>query len=334
MGAGLAGLVAARELVAAGTTVRLLDKSTGPGGRLATRRIGPATLDHGAQFFTIRSDAFVALTDRWRDSGARIEEWSRGFAQADDVRDGPTGVTSSAGDGHPRYVVRGGMNELAKHLADGLDVVSHARTVAAWVRRGHWHVATEAAAGPVVHRAPRLVCACPIPQALALVARGETALPDAAAAALGGVTYDPCLALLAVLEGMATDLPQPGGVQFASGPVRWLADNGRKPVSQTSAVTVHAAGGWSRAWFDAGEEDIVVALTAWLHPWIAPATIVDRQVMRWRYAQPSDLLDQRLLTTAVDGVPLHFAGDAFGHARVEGAALSGLAVAATVLGVV
>jgi predicted NAD/FAD-dependent oxidoreductase len=54
--------------------------------------------------------------------------------------------------------------------------------------------------------------------------------------------------------------------------------------------------------------------------------------MRWRYSQPHDLLDQRLLTTMVDGVPLHFAGDAFVHARVEGAALSGLAVAETVLG--
>lgn len=331
VGAGLAGLVAARSLAAAGTAVRLLDKSTGPGGRLATRRIGDATLDHGAQFFTVRSDTFSALTDRWRGEGAGIEQWSLGFAQAGDVRDGPAGVASSAGDGHPRYVLRGGMNAMAKHLARGLDIVTGARATAAWVHDGRWLVAVGGATGAVVHRTRTLVCACPVPQALEVIARGDTTLSCEALDALRSVGYDPCLALLTVLDRRPDALPHPGGVQFASGPVRWLADNGRKPVSRIPAVTVHASGAWSRDWCDAGEEDIAATLGAWLHPWIAPATVVDRQIMRWRYAQPTDLLDRRLLSTAVDGAPLHVAGDAFGHARVEGAALSGLAVADAVL---
>ncbi|NDH45714.1 MAG: FAD-dependent oxidoreductase, partial [Actinobacteria bacterium] len=55
IGAGLAGLCAARDLVDAGHLVTVLEKSRASGGRCATRRIGNAVFDHGAQFFTVRS---------------------------------------------------------------------------------------------------------------------------------------------------------------------------------------------------------------------------------------------------------------------------------------
>ncbi len=94
VGAGLSGLLAARTVAERGHTVIVLDKGVGPGGRLATRRIGAATLDHGAQFFTVRTDEFAALVHGWR-SAAVVREWCRGFG---------------AEDGYPRYAVRGGMN--------------------------------------------------------------------------------------------------------------------------------------------------------------------------------------------------------------------------------
>ncbi len=46
---------------------------------------------------------------------------------------------------------------------------------------------------------------------------------------------------------------------------------------------------------------------------------------RWRYAQPTTGYDERCLAT--DGAALVFAGDAFGEAKVEGAARSGMAAA-------
>ena len=49
IGAGMAGLAAARALTQAGHTVTLFEKSRGVGGRVATRRIGDCIVDHGAQ---------------------------------------------------------------------------------------------------------------------------------------------------------------------------------------------------------------------------------------------------------------------------------------------
>ena len=64
VGAGLAGLVAARAL-ADDHEVVVFDKGRSVGGRLATRRIGAARLDHGAQFFTVRGDDFRRQVDDW-----------------------------------------------------------------------------------------------------------------------------------------------------------------------------------------------------------------------------------------------------------------------------
>ncbi len=329
VGAGLAGLVAARALRSTGADVVLLDKGVGPGGRLATRRIGGATLDHGAQFFTVRSEEFAGLLDTWCAAGAQVTRWSRGFPQAGDVRDGPDGVTDTGGDGHPRYVVRGGMNALAKVLADDLAVVTDTRATAVWTRGRRWQVAAAGSDGPVTHRARTLLATCPVPQTLALFDRGATSLPLEVDAALRGVTYEPTVALLTVLDA-PPPLPGPGGVQFADGPVRWLADNARKPVSSEPAVTVHAAGAWSAEWYDADDADIAATLHGWLAPWLGDATPVGSLVRRWRHAQPTDLVARRALRADVDGCAAVFAGDAFGEAKVEGAARSGLAAAGVI----
>ena len=60
IGAGLSGLSAAVDLQQAGHNVLLVDKGRGLGGRLAGRRIGDASFDHGAQFMTTRNPRFAA----------------------------------------------------------------------------------------------------------------------------------------------------------------------------------------------------------------------------------------------------------------------------------
>ncbi len=105
IGAGIAGLAAAGRLTEAGRRVLIVDKGRSVGGRLATRRFGGALLDHGAQFFTTRSEAFTEAVAEWVDAGV-VSEWCRGFGHD---------------DGFPRYRAEGGMNRLAKHLAGRLE---------------------------------------------------------------------------------------------------------------------------------------------------------------------------------------------------------------------
>jgi renalase len=103
VGAGISGLLAARELTAVGWRVVVLDKGRGVGGRMATRRVGDGWFDHGAQFFTVRSERFQRLVSSWLESDI-VEEWSRGFADAKGTQNE---------DGYPRYRGSEGMASVA-----------------------------------------------------------------------------------------------------------------------------------------------------------------------------------------------------------------------------
>jgi renalase len=311
VGAGLSGLMAARRLVADGHDVVVLDKGRSPGGRLATRRIGAARLDHGAQFFTVRSDAFAEHVADWRRDGL-VFEWCRGFA--------------ADADGYPRYAVHGGMNALAKHLARGLDVrcdslvFSLHRTPGA--PGGEWEVKLDDAS---VVSADALVVTCPIPQTFSLLVSAEVAMPEA----LWRTDYDRTLCLLAVCAGPMA-VPEPGGVQGAEG-FTFIADNRRKGISDVDAITLHADPAWSSEHWDTPVDEVHRALLDRARPWLGDAEVVDSQVKRWRFATPRSIWPEA--TWSPDDVgSLALAGDAFAGPRVEGAALSGLAAAAALLG--
>ena len=69
VGAGLTGIMAARTLTDKGYEVLLIDKGKSVGGRMATRRIGGGKVDHGAQFFTVRTERFQSEVDQWLSQG-------------------------------------------------------------------------------------------------------------------------------------------------------------------------------------------------------------------------------------------------------------------------
>ena len=333
VGAGMAGLCAARELVAAGRSVLVLDKGRGVGGRVATRRLGSAVFDHGAQFFTVRGRAFGGIVAEAHAAGA-VEEWCRGFS-----RDGSLGG-SEAGDGHPRWRGSRGMTDLPKQVAAELATVTpggrcEIRTAAKVVA-----VATAAGLARVslddgtTLASSGCILTPPVPQTLDLLAAGGLG-PDADAAhapawgTLAGVAYDPCFALLLVLD-KPSRVPPPGGIQFdpaAGGPIAWVADNQRKGISPVPALTIHADGAFSRRHFDTAPDEVIAMLVDHARPWIDgdPGTaVVEKSLQRWKFALPTTIIPEPLV--AVSHVPpLACCGDAFAGPRVEGAASSGLA---------
>lgn len=308
VGAGLSGLLAARTLSDAGVEVVVLDKGRSPGGRLATRRLGGGRLDHGAQFFTVRDPEFAALVDQWVDDGV-VVEWCRGF--------------DAGADGFPRYIARDGMNALAKHLARGLEVRCGSLVFGLLARRHPetgWHVQLDD--GSVID-ADAVVVTCPLPQTSSLLFSAGVSLPEQ----IRRGDYHRTLALLAVLD-RASAVPDPGGVQGYA-PFQFVADNQRKGISDVPTLTVHADPEWSAAhWADTADV-ILDALVELASPFIGEATIVERQLKRWRFATPTVIWPERCWVA--EGRALAVAGDAFGGPKVEGAALSGIAAARALL---
>lgn len=306
IGAGIAGLLLARRLQAAGDPVVLLDKSRGVGGRMATKRVGAAIFDQGAQYFSARTPEFMILAQSWQAKG-----W---------VHDWPGSV-------HPRYVSAGGMTTVPKHLAEGLDLRREHKVLAVRRVTSHWAVDVE---NQPLLTAERLVLTAPAPQSLALLKAGGVALPDTLAAELANLDYHPCLALLLVLA--APSRVPAAGMAPTGGHIRWLADNTLKGIAApgvSAALTVHTTPEFARIHYTKTETEIAALLQADLEPWL-DGGIVSTTLHRWRYSEPR--VTYREPSLWLPELNLGLAGDAFGGPKVEGAVRSALDLA-TRLGV-
>lgn len=317
VGAGLSGLTAASRLRRAGKSVTLVDKGRSVGGRLATRRIGNATLDHGAQFFTVRSPEFAAVVDEWVAAGA-VGVWANGF------EDPP--------DGYPRYRGEGGMSHLAKHMAarvtqDGAEIVLSQRA-AAIIPGPDGLTLTYDGGSREPDEAASVIVTSPVPQTIDILNNGGVRYPDA----LDLVEYFKVVGFLLTLDKNPT-LGPVGARQRPLDPIfTWIADNQVKGVSAQPALTLHMEHALSEALYDLPAEEIVQRLQTEIDAVVGDAKIQDLQVKKWRYAGPIKPHPDRAVSIQTMGGTVVLCGDAFGGPKVEGAFLSGIAAADALLG--
>lgn len=310
IGAGIAGLAAARKLMQKGHTVTVLDKGRGVGGRMATRRMEQSRADHGAQYFTAHSPEFSAFVEELLlNSVAGI--WP---------------VTGTDNDRLP-YIGRDGMSAIPKYLAQKLNVVTGERVVRLEKidRTGTpgWRAIAETGH---TFEADQVLLSMPAPQVLTLLQDSGLDATDIDLNALQAITYTPCIAVIAVLSA-PTAIPKPGAFRPEQGPVAWVADNYQKGISPNQpSVTIQAGGAFSLAHFDDDLTTVGQTLLQSVASVVSPDQVVSFQVHRWRYSLTETRHPEPFLR-AHTSAPLLVGGDGFGPGNVEGAYLSGLAMA-------
>ncbi|MCC5024157.1 MAG: FAD-dependent oxidoreductase [Candidatus Synoicihabitans palmerolidicus] len=282
--------------------MQVLEKSGGVGGRMSTKRVGNAVFDQGAQFFKVRDEYFEALVECWAWQGA-MARW-------------PAGTSN-------RWVPRPSMTGLAKAL--GKSVPVRLRHKVRSVRHhdcGCWEIDVE---GEGMMCAERLVLSSPVPQSLALLEAGEVSLPREIKASLQRCEYHPCLARMLILDRKSAIAPE--GQEFAEGPVRWVVDNVDKGITQgaVSAVTVHLSSEFSVENYGAAESEVFEKMLPALRPLLGDAMVTGRALHRWKFSEPKTQHPQRCVW--LPDMRLGICGDGFGGPRVEGAAVSGMALA-------
>ena len=302
VGAGMSGLVAANELVAKGHEVTVLDKGRAVGGRMASKRFEGARFDHGAQHFSVRSDAFEEMVRELSSAGV-VGVWYEGVSLTTD-----NGL-------EPRHRGVPAMRSICEHLAEGLDVRTSALAVG--VTSGSLTLDS----GELIS-ADAVIVTAPIPQALDLLDPALISADDRRM--LESIEYDPCVAVMSVLD-RDPELPD-GHLAPGMGPIAWIADNRHKGVSEIPAVTIHSTSDYARANLEA---DAGVWLDDLLGEFerLTGTPVVTATAHRWRYSMPTNALDTGFLDL---GSSVWLAGEAFSGARIEGAFSSGKAVATAV----
>ncbi len=310
VGAGLAGLSAARELVADGHEVVIVEKSRGLGGRLASRRVGAAVLDHG-------SPATAAPP------GSALRAAIDGLPAADRIE-------TDDGVVHPS-----GATRLPKLMAEGLDVLLGVRLAALRAHSGGLELGDEQ--GNTHGVVDAVIVTAPAPQAADLLARSPEAGDRVAIAADAGVRA----------RGDGPGRAAPGGCP--TGAVRRPASGGRGGGAPRGGQGTAAARGRGGAGGPDGPRELARPARRlrrggarrgrcprWpreLGPAAADPAWV--QVKRWRYAVPRGRLDDEVVNPP--GSRIVVAGDTvtgatFGGRDQHRVAESGVAAARRVAG--
>lgn len=273
IGAGLSGLVVARRLQML-ADVAVFEKSRGPGGRMATRYVGDFEFDHGAQFFTARTEAFQAFLRPLIDLGV-VAEWHADFAEYD--RNSMT-TLRSWGDDYPRYVGAPRMNCIGKTLSADVHVAVETAITTIIRSNDGWFVSD----GDDMESGPYdwLVLTSPAAQTAAL-AEG---LPDLVTFC-GERRMLGCFALMLGFAD-AIDLKWQAAL-IHNADISWMAVNSSKPGRKRPfTLVVHSSNAWADAHMD---DDIDVVLE---HMLDEASTVIGtdlrmaahHQVHRWRYA--------------------------------------------------
>jgi len=273
IGAGLSGLVLAHRLQER-ASVTVFEKSRGVSGRMSTRYTERYQFDHGAQFFTAKTDNFQMFLQPLIAQGV-VARWDAVFAE---LRRCETISQRQWDKDFPHYVAVPGMNQLGKYLATDLTV--HRRTRVAEIKateRG-WYLLT--ATGDRLGEYDWVVSTVPPAQAAELLPASFCHLPS-----LKKIKMLSCYALLL---GMRSPIQLPWQAALVhDADVSWISVNSSKPErSGGFCLLAHATNAWSEEHMEDEIDTIKHHLTRETSDLLGyDLTTADScTVHRWRYA--------------------------------------------------
>lgn len=318
IGAGMSGLACARDLHAAGVSVQVFEKSYGVGGRMSTRKAeGDRFYDHGAQYFTARDKRFQQQVSDWLANGT-VAEWQGHIVVLNN------GKSTEKQDANQRFVGVPNMREPSRQLAESVSI-THATRIASLAREHErWHLQDDSG----IHHGPfdGVVVSAPAPQAAELL----SPIPELAEQAQAA-TMLPSWATMAAFDE-PLEAPFDGAFVHDS-PLSWIARNNSKPNRPTApeAWVLHATPEDAAENLERDPTEVApMMLNAfWQATRLPPREPRQLLAHRWRYALPSAPLEDRCLFDP--RLRVGACGDWCGGPRVEGAFLSGTAVAEKLL---
>lgn len=272
IGAGISGLSAA-HLLNNHAEITLFEKARGVSGRMSTRRAEPYCFDHGAQYFTARTQPFKDFILPLIEQNI-IEPWHARYLKFDgnQIIERKNWI-----DDEPHYVGVPGMNEVGRYLAKGLNI--HINTKIVFLEhKERWQL--------IDHEGRRygdfdfLISTTPSPQAVELLPDTFKYYNDAKA-----IEMRACFALML---GFEKSLPlEFEAADVTNADLSWIAVNSHKPRrSEHYTLIAHSSKEYAEAHINHDHEAVMQHLITETSRIIGhDVSIADYKAIHgWRYA--------------------------------------------------
>jgi predicted NAD/FAD-dependent oxidoreductase len=320
IGAGLSGLTA-NHILKDYADIDIFDKSRGVGGRLSTRRAAPYAFDHGAQFFTAKTDAFKAFISSMIEAGV-IAPWRARFVE---ISSKEITLQRQWDHMHAHYVGVPSMNAIPKHLSRDLNIKLNTRVKAIVRHQTKWKITDDH--DDVLGEYDWVISTTPPEQALAILPH---TLPFYSM--ISEFKMQACFALMLGFEhdpGLAFD-----AARIHDDTISWLSVNNRKPGrAKPYSLLIHSNNQWADKHIDTDHTQVIDALCKKVIEIIEldPYKIVHKELHCWRYANIEKQQGENHFVDASLGVAV--CGDWFIQGRVEAAFNSGFKTAKQIISI-
>lgn len=327
IGAGMAGLGAARALQNSGHTVTLFDKGASVGGRVGTRRLQhngkTVFLDHGAQ--NVKSEN-TSLENELQNCGFDERVFiAHPVCLRDKDRVLPADENANR---ETKWTTRDGLRNLPHFLAQDLDVRFHTRVASLQQKPNEITVFDEK--NQILDVCERVIVTCPLPQTADLL-KCSALLGDSTQRieTLRQVEYSKCLSVLMVFDFAPSFDWYALLAQNRDEPLLWLANENAKcgfvPQELTALVAQIGDAKSGELWKN-DDAEIVRQTVSWLQQIDGRlGEPCESFVKRWRYSQPKNPISFESVNAPEDRVLV--CGDGVSKGRVTAAWDSGVEAA-------
>jgi renalase len=301
IGAGISGLSIARKIKDQSLgSIRVIEKSRGVGGRIATRRALETRFDHGAQFYKVKNEIYD-FHQTWKRDGIS-HEW----------------FTSIKGI---HYCSELGMTALTKNIASDIDISLSTEIKTIQHENNLWKLISTKDEVSLCHS---LIISSPLPQTAKLLEELSThpLLNQEIYKEIKDISYTKALIGLVTLDG-DLEIGTNGYIEFQSGVFFSISDQKAKGVSNISAITITMSPTFSEDEFEHPDENILKKILNAFTESYPTAKIKDAELKKWRYCQPKTQTNSLFLEVAPK---LFLIGDAFGGSSILGGIRSATAL--------
>ena len=310
IGAGLSGLTLAR-ILSKHFEVTLYEKSNGPGGRMASRQVSPYSFDHGAQYFTAKTEPFKQYVNQLIKVGC-IERWDARFVEIEKKEISNSWQWSNQ---YPHYVGVPTMNAIGKHLGNQLNIKLNVNIQSLNKTSDSWHLYDNQ--GNLVGSFDWVIIAIPAAQAVKLLPASISF-----STIIKTIKMTGCFSLMLGFQ-------KTYDIKFDAALIRgrdisWVSVNSSKPQrNQPFSLLVHSTNSWADKNINERKNYIIEHMCKEVNETLGfDVTIANHQDLHtWRFANAKKRYEEKYLIDKEKCIAV--CGDWLIQGNVEAAFTSG-----------